>query len=116
MKKLFAIPALALLSACADGVNMPDFRGGGSGDTGGAAMTDDTAMAPMQPMVATERLIAAAESNGCVINQSTIVPIMQQAAIGTDELAGVVSQLEADGRAVPDGETAVRIVSSNCTA
>ena len=118
MNRYLILPAVALLAACENGVAIPDFRGSG-GDDRGTFTPEATASAPVAeaaPLVAKERLVAATEANGCVINITTIATIMQQAAVGNDELPGLVTELENEGRIAPEGTDGLRLTTPTCTA
>ena len=123
MKRFLILPTFALLAACENGLAIPDFRGVG-GDDRGTMQTGTSAMANPQfdssvdlvPQTAKERLIAATEASGCVINVSTIAGIMQDAAVGNDELPGLVTELENDGLIAPTGPDGLRLKTPTCTA
>lgn len=72
------------------------------------------ASAPTLQLSDKQRLVAAIESNGCVINISTIAAIMSQASINQDQLAALTVELENDGALAPDGTDTVRLSSNNC--
>ncbi len=118
MKRIVLLAAMTALAACEGGFSIPDFRGSG-GDDRGTFRPDPVASDPVElpaPLVAKERLVAAIEANGCVFSTATATAILSTAAVGTDELGGLMTELEAEGRIVSEGSDALRIVSPTCTA
>ncbi len=113
MNRIALVTGIVALSACSGGFDMPDLRSGG--DTGAEPMD---AMAPAGPaLTAKERLVAAVEGQGCVINASTINAIMANASLSSTDLAAAAGELEAEGRAVGDQAAgSIRIVSPGCPA
>ena len=103
MKRLALIPALIAVSACSNGI--PDVLR--------PAPTVEPAPEVVQ-LTAEERFITAAEANGCVINPTTITPIMAQASLSQDDVVRIVSQLSEAGRATTDGDASVRLTGGNC--
>lgn len=79
-----------------------------------AGTTAPQASAPTVQLSDKERLVAAIEGNGCVINAGTIGGILADASINQNDLAPLVVELETEGRLAPDGETTVRLSSNNC--
>lgn len=79
-----------------------------------ASPTPQTASAPTPQLSDKQRLVAAIESNGCLMNASTIAPIMAQASINQTQLAALTVELESDGALAPDGTDTVRLSSNNC--
>lgn len=69
---------------------------------------------PTPQLTDKQRFVAAIETNGCLINVSTIGPIMSQASINQNQLAGLTVELENDGVLSPDGTDTVRLSSNNC--
>ncbi|SHG80568.1 hypothetical protein SAMN05444003_1011 [Cognatiyoonia sediminum] len=114
MKQIALVSGFAALSACSGGLEVPDLRGAGEGlfGSGSDAAVEDAAPA----LTAKERLVAAVEAQGCVIDPTTINAVLASAQLSTDDLQTVVPELEAEGRIVGAGETALRIVSANCPA
>ena len=108
----YTLPAILLVTAGCD--SMIDFRdrivGSDSADVAPAAMEP----APMAQATAKERFVTAAEGQGCVVSADTIAAIMTDATISQSELGAIVTELEAEGRAVVEGDAAVRIVSDGC--
>ena len=79
------------------------------------ACTGTTEVAAPTPQLSDkQRLVAAIESNGCVINVSTIAGILTQASINQNQLAALTVELENDGALAPDGTDTVRLSSNNC--
>lgn len=107
MKPVLALAAVGLLAACENGFVVPDFR-----DALGGPSTPEAA--PTVQLSDKERLVAAIEANGCVIDINTIGPIMAQASINQDQLASLTLELESEGALAPDGEEQVRLTSANC--
>jgi len=117
MTRFLLVPAFALLAACDGSLAIPDLReglGGGSADM--AAEVPAEAAMEAAPLTAKARLIAATEANGCAINISTIATIMQEAAVGNDELPGLVTELETDGLIETVGTDGLRLTTPTCTA
>ena len=114
MMKQLSIVCLATLSACSGGLEVPDLRGAGEGVFAGGldAPVEDAA----RTLTAKERLVAAVETQGCVIDPTTINSVLASAQLSTNDLQSVVPELEAEGRIVGVGQTALRIVSANCPA
>jgi len=113
MKRFALIPAFAALAACEGGFDIPDFRPSGSEP---AASSPAAAQPAPTVLTAKERLVAATEANGCIINITTIATIMSAATIGNDELPGLVTELENEGRIAPEGEDGLRLTTPACTA
>ena len=107
----YTLPAILLVTAGCD--SMIDFRDRivGSGDDVVPAAMEP---APMAQATAKERFVTAAEGQGCVVSADTIAAIMTDATISQSELGAIVTELEAEGRAVVEGDAAVRIVSDGC--
>ncbi len=112
MKPLFALTAMAFLAACENGLVVPDLRG--AAPTPAAAGAPEEVLAPTVQLSDKERFVAAIENNGCNININTIGPIMAQASINQDQLAGLTVELEGEGALAPDGDESVRLTSPNC--
>lgn len=114
MKRVVLMGALVALTGCANGFQIPDFRGGG-----GAAPAPTPAVAvapPPAPVVLTakERLVAAIENNNCELTAANVGAILNEATIGTEELKTLTSQLEAEGRVEVAGTGTIRVNSSRC--
>ena len=120
MIRALLIPAAVALSACADVPLIPDFRDTGAADASApvaAAPTEGPVTEVLIPTVQAsdkDRLLTAIEANGCVINVSTIGPILSQASINQTQLANLTVELENDGMLAPSGTDTVRLSSANC--
>ena len=116
MTRLTAATALLALTACGT-IQMPDLRQ--SRDPGriapAVAPAPTPAPAPV-PLTAKERLVAAIESNGCVLNAGNVGAVLDEATIGQQELLQLAPQLEAEGRASVAGDGAIRVNTAACTA
>lgn len=100
-------PALALIamSACTTVTDLRERFGGG----------DPMPAADVGPVLsAKERFVAAAETQNCVVNPETVNTIMADATVSIDEMGSIVTELEAEGRAVPEGDLSLRVISDNC--
>lgn len=103
MIRFAILPAFIAVSACTSGI------------PAGLGNAPSVAPAPeVVQLTAEQRLVNAAEANGCVINPSTIGPIMAQASISQDDVVRIVPQLAAAGRATVDGDATVRLTGGNC--
>ena len=97
------LPAFVAVSACSNGI------------PAGLGQAPSVAPAPaVVQLTAEQRLINAAEANGCVIDATTIGPIMAQASISQDDVVRIVPQLAAAGQATVDGDSTVRLTGGNC--
>ena len=113
MNRIVLIPAFAALSACGD-LTIPDFRNLGGGDT--MATVPETAMAPVVPMSAQDRLVAAAEAQGCVISPDNAASVTAAASISTEELEQALLALVTEGLAAPTAGNALELKTANCAA
>ena len=114
MNRILLITGFAALSACSGGFEIPDLRPGGDG-MASEPMAQDVMEAPA--LTAKERLVAAVEAEGCVLDASTINSVLANAQLSTSDLAAAAGELEAEGRAVGDQAAGtIRIVSANCPA
>ena len=77
------LPILAL-SACVSTVSVP--------------ATAPEAVAPVTPNSAKARFVAAAEANGCVVNEATSPAILAGATLSVEDLARIMTELRAEGR------------------
>lgn len=110
MKHLLTLTAIVALAGCENGFAFPDFRGVLAGDG------PNEASDPTLQISDRDRVIAAVEANGCVINPGTIGPIMTQASVNQDQLFVVSQALEAEGAlAAPADDGSVRLISPNCS-
>lgn len=111
MTRITLVSAIALLSACSGGLEIPDLRPGGD------AMSDDVSSVEAPVLTAKERLVAAVEAQGCVIDAGTINAVMANASLSSTDLAAAAGELEAEGRAIGDQATgSIRIISPGCPA
>lgn len=97
------------LSACA--VTMPDFR-----PVGGVAAPEPAIapQAPVMPTSAKERFVAAAEANGCGLNAGNVTTVMAEAQLTSGDLETILTDLVAEGRATPVGDSAFRLTTPAC--
>ena len=105
MKPIVLMSALIAMTAC---IQVPDFRGGGTAEPEPAAVQ----------MTAKERLVAAMEGAGCVLNPQNVVEIMTTAQLDPSDLERAATELDAEGRIVDANEatSSMRLVSTNCPA
>ena len=106
MLRYLTFASFVVLSACA--MPMP----------GPGPMTDPVMPDPVptpNPMSAKERFVTAVEANGCAMTSQNVGAIMDQATVGQGDLENIILSLQAEGRAVPDGD-AIRVVSPACAA
>lgn len=98
------LPAFVAASACSNGI-----------PAGLGSPAPSVAPAPeVVQLTAEQRIINAAEANGCVIDATTIGPIMAQASVNQDDVVRVVTSLSETGRATTDGDATVRLTGGNC--
>jgi hypothetical protein len=104
IRKLTALSFVAL-SACAMPIAVP-----------APSVAPAPAPAPMvNPQSAKERFVAAAEANGCVVNQQTAGAILAVATLSQEDLARVMTELKAEGRGeiAPDGQSFI-VTTGGC--
>ena len=61
-----------------------------------------------------DRLVAAIETEGCVLPRHTVGSVLPPAHDTKAELATLTPELAAQGRAEASGEGAIRVLSDNC--
>ncbi|MGJ8622265.1 MAG: hypothetical protein ACSHW1_05760 [Yoonia sp.] len=107
MTRLFAVLGVVTLSACA--YEIPDFR------TGMSAAPTPVAAPVVRPMSATDRFVAAAAANGCVVDSTTSGPILTQATLSREDMARIMTELRASGQGViaADGAS-FRVMTGAC--
>ena len=112
MMRFALIPAFATLAACGD-LTVPDFRnlGGGSETTAVQAPTEVTVQ-----LTAKERLVAAAEAQGCVISKDNAASVTTAASLSKEELEAALLDLVSEGLAVPNANQALELKTANCAA
>ena len=112
MTRLTFFSAIALLSACSGGFELPDLR-----SSGGAASAPEPMETAAPVLTAKERLVAAVEGQGCVIDATTINAVMANASLSSTDLAAAAGELEAEGRAIGNqANGSIRIISAGCPA
>ncbi|MEY1555051.1 hypothetical protein AB3Y40_05400 [Yoonia sp. R2331] len=111
MKRFLPLTAFVALSACANGIQIPDFRGSNPAPV--PAVAPAPTPAPVM-LTAKERLVGAIEANGCQLNASNVGAILSEATIGTEELKSLTAELSAEGRAEVAGDGAIRVTTSTC--
>ena len=113
MKRIALATALLGLAACGDVI---DFRSGGGGARAPQPAARIAPPPPPAPVVLTakERLVAAIEDNGCMLDASNVGAVLDQAVIGQSELLTLAPELEAEGRAEVSGSGAIRVMTDRC--
>ena len=102
--KFATLGACMALSACSGGMaGMPDDMG----------LTTVPAPAAI-PRTPEDRLVAAIEANNCVLTASNVEPILLQANLTQAELAAIVPELAAAGRAEVAATGTIRVLTNNC--
>ncbi len=73
------------------------------------------AAAPATPNSAKARFVAAAEANGCVVNEATSPAILAGATLSVEDLARIMTELRAEGRGeiAADGRS-FRVTTGAC--
>ena len=101
MTRNLTILGFVALSACA--VPIPDLRGT---PTPAVAPAPEV-VAPVTPLSAKERFVSLAEVNGCVVNADNSADILTGATLSQEDLARILSELQAEGRGrvAPDGQS-----------
>ena len=61
-----------------------------------------------------DRLIAAIEAEGCILDTNNSGAVLLRANLTRDELAPLMSQLAGEGRVEASGESSIRLLSDNC--
>jgi hypothetical protein len=84
-----------------------------------AACTQAPAPAPRPvgsaPTVAPmDRLMAAIEAEGCVLNAQNSGAVQLRANLTRDELAPLILQLQSQGQVEASGDASIRLLSQNC--
>lgn len=92
MKRSLVALGCLTLAACAD-MTPP----GGLGASAPAPTPEPVAPAAT-PMSAKERFVAAAEANGCVVNEATSPAILAGATLSVDDLARILTELQTEGK------------------
>lgn len=112
MIRSFVAPALAALAlaGCGAGLSAPQPAGAA------APMAAPVAAAPAVPE---DRLFAAIEAEGCVLNAENVSRVLQRADMtpgewSFEEMQAWTERLEAEGRIEVAGEGSVRVLSPNC--
>lgn len=121
MIRIASIIALCGLSACA---GISDFRPVVTGVRAPAPVTTPVvapapapAPAPVpQPTILTakERLLAAIEAQGCVLNAGNVSNVLAAAVITREDLLQLTPQLQSEGRVEVAGSGGIRSTSANC--
>ncbi|MEN8895327.1 MAG: hypothetical protein ABF248_04460 [Yoonia sp.] len=99
------------LSACA---NITDFR-----STLGSALAPTPAVAPAPAaaptvLTAKERLLAAIDTQGCVLDATNVGAVLAAATITREELLQLTPQLQTEGRVAVSGTGSIRSTSATC--
>lgn len=61
-----------------------------------------------------DRLLAAVESQGCLLTASNVEAVLLRASLTQAELAALTPQLAAQGRAEVSGEGTIRVLTDTC--
>lgn len=61
-----------------------------------------------------DRLVAAIEAEGCVLNSSNSGAVLLRANLTRDELAPLILQLQGQGQVEASGDASIRLLSQNC--
>ena len=61
-----------------------------------------------------DRLLAAVESQGCVITRGNVEAVLLRANLTQAELVTLTDQLNEQGRAEVSGEGTIRVLTDNC--
>ncbi len=89
-RSLIAVGCLTL-AACAD-MTPP------SGPVGAAPAPVAPPVVEATPMSAKDRFVSAAQANGCVVNEATSPAILAGATLSVDDLARILTELQAEGK------------------
>lgn len=87
---------LLLLAACAQPVAAP------------------APVGPPPSVAPADRLVAAIESEGCVLTSANVGAVLLRANLTQAELVSLTPELQAQGRAEVAGEGSIRVLSDNC--
>jgi hypothetical protein len=61
-----------------------------------------------------DRLVAAIEAEGCVLDANNSGAVLLRANLTRDELTPLMSQLVAQGRVEASSDASIRLLSNNC--
>jgi hypothetical protein len=106
LRLVTVLSAAALLSSC--GMIRPPVS-----NPGPAPAAAPAAPAPLSG-TPTDRLVAALEENGCVLTAGNRDVVLARAGLGLPDLATIIPELNAAGRAEAADEGSIRILSDNC--
>jgi len=67
-------------------------------------------------LTAKERLIAAAEAQGCVISTDNAASVTTAASVSKEELEAALLALVSEGLAAPNADNALELKTANCAA
>ncbi|SEM83256.1 hypothetical protein SAMN04488003_10578 [Loktanella fryxellensis] len=65
-------------------------------------------------LTAKERLVGAIEANDCALTAGNVGNVLTQATISREELAGIVPELQAEGRVEASDNGTIRVISDRC--
>ncbi|MCC7321028.1 MAG: hypothetical protein IT542_08630 [Rubellimicrobium sp.] len=71
-------------------------------------------VAPAAALAPVDRLVAAIEANGCLLNAQNADAIQSAAGLSRGEVAGHVQELRAAGRVEAAASGTIRLLSANC--
>ena len=103
MSRTVAVCGLLLLSACG-GMMAPVSNPGPAPVAAPAGLTGTP----------TERLVGALEEQGCVLTVENRDLVLSRAGLGLTDLASIIPELNAAGRAEAGGDGIIRILSDRC--
>ncbi|WP_037281197.1 hypothetical protein [Rubellimicrobium mesophilum] len=69
---------------------------------------------PAPSVAPADRLAAAIESEGCVLNSQNSGAVLLRANLTRDELAPLILQLQSQGQVEASGDASIRLLSQNC--
>lgn len=85
-----------------------------------SACTQPTRTPPPQPVAVAapvapqDRLVAAIETEGCVLTNANLGAVLLRANLTQSELPALTSQLASEGRIEASDGSSIRILSDNC--
>jgi hypothetical protein len=100
---LVAALSLAALAGCGGTPGGPDDMGLTAAPTPAAA-----------PLAPKDRLVAAIETNNCVLTADNVESILLQANLTQDQLRSLTPELAAEGRAEVAATGTIRVLTDNC--
>jgi len=114
MNRFVLIPVFGVVSACGD-LAVSDFRNLGDA-AAPAVQTPAAVIAPTVQLGPKDRLVAAAEAQGCVISTANAASVTAAASVSKEELEAALLALVTEGLAAPNADNALELKTANCTA